>query len=273
MKENAVTFNNTYVLRKQSLLIKETKAKVDVQGIIERTPSISKQLLNSSVAHIVCTFPGIVSWKDCDSRFLGCNNGLAELANLNAPEKIIDKSDEDMPWGENGYADIFREEDKEVIAQGTINFCLGKYEFASSEKVVLTQKTPIINSDGYITGIINYLTTINNLTITNITQTLLCSGVTIEPILIDYIKKLFIAKNDSLNISPREEECLYFLIRRLTAKDIGKTLGLSYRTVEFYINSLKKKLKCRKVSSLIIKAIKLGYMDNIPTSILAKKCA
>ncbi len=262
-----------YVLRKESLLIKKDKACFDVQGVIETTPENTKPLIHSSISHIVRNFPGIANWKSCDSRFLGCSDHLAKLANFNSAKEIIGKYDEDMPWGADGYAEVFREEDREVMREGTINFVLGKYSFAAGKKVVLTQKTPVINNEGYITSIINYITAIiDTPTIISITQTLLYAGIGMDTALINHIKNLFITKSDDLMFSPREEECLYFLIRGLTAKHIGKALGLSHRTIEFYITGLKSKLKCNKLSALVTKAIKLGYMDNIPTSILARKC-
>lgn len=52
-------------------------------------------------------------------------------------------------------------------------------------------------------------------------------------------------------ISLRESECLFHLIRGKSARETGYALNLSQRTVEFYLNSLKDKLNCRKKSELI----------------------
>lgn len=52
-------------------------------------------------------------------------------------------------------------------------------------------------------------------------------------------------------LSKRESECIYYLIRGMTAKQIGKTMGLSNRTVEFYLDNAKSKLNCTNKFELI----------------------
>ena len=47
-------------------------------------------------------------------------------------------------------------------------------------------------------------------------------------------------------LTRREAECVYFLLQGLTFKQIGKQLGLSHRTIEFYLKNLK---------------IRMGYKD------------
>jgi len=60
-------------------------------------------------------------------------------------------------------------------------------------------------------------------------------------------------------ISGREKECADYLLKGLSAKEIGKALGLSHRTIERHLLSLRKKLQCNKTSALIVKLIELGY--------------
>lgn len=52
-------------------------------------------------------------------------------------------------------------------------------------------------------------------------------------------------------LSIRQSECLYYLVRGMSAKQIAKILNLSHRTVEDYIESLKNKLNCDAKSELI----------------------
>ena len=59
-------------------------------------------------------------------------------------------------------------------------------------------------------------------------------------------------------LTKRELDILKCLIQGYSAKETGLKLGISYRTVESYINSLKLKLRCNKKRELISLAIKLG---------------
>ena len=52
-------------------------------------------------------------------------------------------------------------------------------------------------------------------------------------------------------ISSREGECLFYLMRGKSARETGALLNLSQRTVEYYLDSLKDKLNCRKKSEMI----------------------
>jgi DNA-binding CsgD family transcriptional regulator len=58
----------------------------------------------------------------------------------------------------------------------------------------------------------------------------------------------------NLTITKREKECLQYLTQGMTAKEIAKVLELSPRTIEFYIENMKKKFGCVKRTELIVKA-------------------
>jgi len=73
-------------------------------------------------------------------------------------------------------------------------------------------------------------------------------------------------------LTPREMECLFYLMRGRTTKHIAKILNLSPRTVEIYVARLKMKFNCVNKSDLIYKTIEEGYMEIIPSSSL-KNCS
>ena len=53
------------------------------------------------------------------------------------------------------------------------------------------------------------------------------------------------------SFSKREIECLYYLMKGKTARETSIHLNLSPRTVEYYLDTLKEKLACRKKSEII----------------------
>jgi DNA-binding CsgD family transcriptional regulator len=72
------------------------------------------------------------------------------------------------------------------------------------------------------------------------------------------LKPLFGQKEDftnplSLDITPRESDCLSWLLKGFAAKEIAKVECLSPRTVEQHLDSIKRKLKCRTSLELVSK--------------------
>lgn len=66
----------------------------------------------------------------------------------------------------------------------------------------------------------------------------------------------------SINLSKRQKDCLYWLLKGKTAAETANILNLSQRTVESYINHIKIKFQCSTKSELIVKALKLISKDD-----------
>ncbi|MHA1454729.1 MAG: PAS domain-containing sensor histidine kinase [Promethearchaeota archaeon] len=64
------------------------------QKIIEKDLRKSKQMFQLVMDNI----PQLISWKDNNSIYLGCNQNFARVAGLNDPAIIIGKSDYELPW-------------------------------------------------------------------------------------------------------------------------------------------------------------------------------
>jgi len=64
----------------------------------------------------------------------------------------------------------------------------------------------------------------------------------------DFLAKL---KAKNIHLTDRELQVVSYLIRGKSARETGEIIHLSQRTVEFYLNSVKSKLHCRKKSELI----------------------
>ena len=52
-------------------------------------------------------------------------------------------------------------------------------------------------------------------------------------------------------LTERESECVYHLSLGHTAKETAEHLGLSFRTVEYYLSNIKDKIKCNRKSEII----------------------
>lgn len=65
------------------------------------------------------------------------------------------------------------------------------------------------------------------------------------------------SNSQTKTLTDRQIECCALLLNGKTAKEIGFALGLSARTVEYYLNNIKSKLNCKNKSELIVKLSQL----------------
>ncbi len=78
-----------------------------------------------------------------------------------------------------------------------------------------------------------------------------------------FIDSIAFEKNKKNALLTRiQADCLYYLTKGMTYKQIGETMGLSWRTVSHYIDAIKFKLHCEKKSDLIQKALALDFIKN-----------
>lgn len=65
-----------------------------------------------------------------------------------------------------------------------------------------------------------------------------------------------------IKLSKREEDCLYYLLQGKTAKETARFLNLSHRTVEAYIDNIRKKTFTRNKVELVSKLQSRLINDN-----------
>ena len=229
------------------------------------------------ITHLLSHMPAYVDWKNTESMYLGCSEYTAiGLAGLSSPQDIIGRIDTDLVWGKNEdaktYKTYFLQPDQQILT-GDVLVLLGKISHENNNyKNVIIKKYPLVDEKQNIIGIISYLMDISDHTLPAALQLVKQLGVKLTPAIITEVKKNIIHENlKALSLSRREEECLYYLLRNHTAKEIAKALGLSHRTVESYLNNLKDKFNCVNKTTLIIKALELGSLNLIPDSILLNK--
>ncbi|GAG86716.1 unnamed protein product [marine sediment metagenome] len=61
---------------------------------IERELRENKQMFQLVIDNI----PQLISWKDINSTYLGCNTNFARVAGLSTPDEITNKTDYELPW-------------------------------------------------------------------------------------------------------------------------------------------------------------------------------
>lgn len=137
-------------------------------------------------------------------------------------------------------------------------------------KFLFGEKSPIFDKEKKVVGCAAHFLEINNCNIANLSW-LLCKADASRAISkknqqISYkIEDTYI----DFKLNKRESECLFFLLRGKTSKEIAYILKISPKTVAGYIDQVKTKMDCYSKSSLIEKAIYFGLMGMVPQSILS----
>jgi DNA-binding NarL/FixJ family response regulator len=62
----------------------------------------------------------------------------------------------------------------------------------------------------------------------------------------------------------REQECVYYLTKGFTFREMANALNISPRTVETHVTNIKLKLKVNTRAELIVKVCELGYIQINP---------
>ena len=174
----------------------------------------------------------LIYWKDIDLNYGGCNEGVERVTGL-SKNNIIGNSDYGFPL-KKGEADSYRRVDQEVIQTGLINQSQNVVTVLAKnlEITQLSLKIPLFSEEGVAMGVLGLSTT---------------------------LRTRNILENDTLNLSPRETQCLRYWMQGKSTRVIGAILGLSSRTVEFYLNNIKSKWNCHSKSGLITKALENGF--------------
>jgi len=217
-----------------------------------------------SEIEIIEQLPGYIGWKDANFRYVGCNSNLANILRLKYKNKIIGAMDVDLPGCTEELFQFHKNNDQLALNGQTVKY-IHKSASPYDGSFFYFTKKPIVDRDNNIVGLIFH-----------------CH---------EFIKNIFIEKlhqidkknyssnglpsyyqidqnNDPFKLSTRELECLFCILRGMTAKQIGERIQLSKRTIESYIENIKNKLGCHTKSELFDLAINKGYMNVIPTRFL-----
>jgi len=209
--------------------------------------------------------PGGVLVLDVHSIFLAGNKQVLHWLGFESHEQLIGKTYGNMPCKASEQHDDFVNLDKKALEQpiSVLGYnCYNKNDW----RVLFAEKYPIKNDHGEVCGHITHAKDITDTPGIYNYAHLIADGAG------SFFKKkqtifLIEALPDTL-LTSREFECLFFLLRGKAAREIAKLLGISIRTVEYYIIRIKEKFQCETRSQLIEYAIAKGYINIIPKSLM-----
>lgn len=204
--------------------------------------------------------PGAIGFKDKYSVYLGGNQFLATTMGFAKPQDIIGMKDTDIKSEMVAFADKFVREDKEVMLAGEQQHIdMGRYNDGVLRATLSTKKV-LLSANQEIIGTVFSRVELKSSILSKLFD---------KTLSIKLPQYYTIARPyGEYHLNKRETESLFYLIRGYTAKEIAQRLGLSAKTIEYHIEQLKNKLNCSKKSELVEKSIDLGFIYNIPISIL-----
>jgi DNA-binding CsgD family transcriptional regulator len=210
--------------------------------------------------------PGIWCIVDAQSRYIYYNQKYAELVGV--ADKPLDylhgKTVAAMHCRAAECAALFWKEDELVKQNKKMLRVLNTIQMADGLwKVLQIDKQPILSSAGEVDAIIFHIMdqSANHMLdlALSIAKETSMDNSTSQGILIN-IGSL----QEKIELKPKESECLFYLIRGFSYKEIAKTQGITYRTVVDHIERLKLKFNAATTANLISKALAAGYPGSVP---------
>lgn len=191
-----------------------------------------------ALENVFIQIPSFIFWKDTRSRFLGCNLPFARAAGLNNTFEIRGKTDFELAWADT-HAKLYQEGDQQVL-DGILMHNVLEPQLQANGKlnIILINKIPLLDKRNQKIGIIGCYTEIGNPS---------------------YNGK-FDSSKKNIAITKKQSECLFYLAKGMSIKQVANYMGISVRTAEYHTEILKTKFNCRTKSSLIAKALELDFI-------------
>jgi len=99
---------------------------------------------------VLDTVPQSIFWKDLDGRYLGCNKVFATAVGFDDTERVVGKTDFDMPWPRE-EAEAYRADDRDVLENNRSNLhIIEPLQQADGTRLWIdTSKVPLCDINGH----------------------------------------------------------------------------------------------------------------------------
>ncbi|MGA2655466.1 MAG: helix-turn-helix transcriptional regulator [Gammaproteobacteria bacterium] len=191
---------------------------------------------------------GYFAWKEKQSLlYMNASQSICEMLQLTSLKEAIGYTDADFKLLPGGHThEYFNLIDRQVLN--------GKLYSNQCELIL------VANSSGQV------VSRILEVSKRQVMHNGKCFGLAFEAIditskIIPTLKSSVETINDPLtpSFSPREISCIRLLLSGYSYQSIGEKLYLSSRTIEYHMDKLKHRLKCRNKQELIQKLLHMGF--------------
>jgi DNA-binding CsgD family transcriptional regulator len=227
-----------------------------------------KQTFINNLSYFIHQMPGFVAWKTPDSIYAGANDLCAKLAGYQNVDSYLGTKDYEWKCEAVEVADKIRQQDELVLKTKKAWHSFNILKFSQSLTYYFSQKSVLYLPGGEILGVLFIGTIVTDASILKMFNTVVKNDPQKTNAKIQCNIYSIVKENDEYQLTPRQEQCMFYLLRGKTSKTIANILGLSVRTVEAYIDDIKNKFQCMNKSELIEKAISTGYFHRVPASLI-----
>ncbi|AWK13285.1 PAS domain-containing protein [Candidatus Fukatsuia symbiotica] len=189
--------------------------------------------------------------KDRDSRFIYANRAFFDFLNLPQGFDVIGRRDDELPTCITEFALIIQKLGKEVIKSGQKITLIKTHFFGREQKLqpYLYETFPLHNKRNKCIGTVFYG---RKLAIVSL------------PHYIDKLTATLLFEPPSNLFTQSELRIIFYLLRTMSAKEIGKTLARSHRTIENRIRIIYQKAKVHSFRDFKHFCHKTGFDRTIP---------
>jgi len=222
-------------------------------------------ILNKLDVRTLAEFPGFVAIKNVMSKYEWMSDATLSLVGCRKLGEILGKMDNDLKCPASKLASEFIKQDQRVIASRLEHRYFSFVHYQKSEPTVsIGVKKPIFDHLKNVIGIFISMHEIYDAHLIQLGKCLSSVPFPNRNQRLMYSYEFNDTFQGKVNLSERQLEVLFFIIRGRTSKEIAHYLQLSHRTVEQYTDHLKDKFNCLNKSSLIERVIYEGYWAVLP---------
>jgi len=220
---------------------------------------------NYTFEHLLDLLPGIWCVVDTESRYIYYNKNYAELVGVSdkPDDYLLGKTVADMHCNASLCASIFWQVDALVKSTKKTVRVLHSIQMADGWKILQIDKKPILNADGEVQAIIFNLIDQSANHMLDLALYISRNGKQLDKSPDGELLNLS-RLPAAVDLKPRESECLFYLTRGFSYKEIARVQNVAYRTIVDHIERLKTKFNASTTIELISKALSHGYPGSVP---------
>lgn len=215
-----------------------------------------KAFLHAHIDGMLAKMSASAYWKDKDGYYLGANDKFIEVAELHSHHELSNATDLDLHW--SAHAKKMMRNDR-TIFQNEYTHSFIESSNTTDTKVVhfLSYKSPLRSNKGKVIGVfgLSYRIESESWTMDKFNEIATLLGIDAA----DNVKKFILKKKQFIyGLTKRQTDCLYYLEKNMTMRQIALQLELSPRTIEHYIEAIKIKLNCDSKAEMLAKIFGLS---------------